>query len=127
MMGDLIPIAVIGAAMALVGGALCYVCDEGKEPDIFSYRISRGDEFLGHVIASDMFDAIELASERFGHETFDKLERLSPCRDESEVLMNLLRTREAELARARAEASSAKALIVHLLLAIEEIRREPYD
>ena len=37
-----------------------------------------------------------------------------------------LLARDAELARARAEASSAEALIVHLRLAIEKMRREIY-
>jgi transposase len=43
-----------------------------------------------------------------------------------ETLQRLLRAREAELARARAEASSAEALIAHLRLAIEKMRRELY-
>jgi transposase len=46
--------------------------------------------------------------------------------DDVEMLKNLLRAREAELARARAEASSAEALIAHLRLAIEKMRRELY-
>lgn len=46
--------------------------------------------------------------------------------DDVEVLKNLLRARDAELARVRAEASSAEALIAHLRLAIEKMRRELY-
>jgi transposase len=46
--------------------------------------------------------------------------------DDVEMLKNLLRARDAELARARAEASSAEALIAHLRLAIEKMRRELY-
>ena len=46
--------------------------------------------------------------------------------DDVEMLKNLLRAREAELARARAEASSAEALIAHLRLGIEKMRRELY-
>jgi transposase len=46
--------------------------------------------------------------------------------DDVEALKNLLRARDAELARARAEASSAEALIAHLRLAIEKMRRELY-
>jgi transposase len=46
--------------------------------------------------------------------------------DDVEALKNLLRARDAELARARAEASSAEALIAHLQLAIEKMRRELY-
>ena len=46
--------------------------------------------------------------------------------DDVEVLKNLLRARDAELARTRAEASSAEALIAHLRLAIEKMRRELY-
>jgi transposase len=46
--------------------------------------------------------------------------------DDVEMLKNLLRAREAELARARAETSSAEALIAHLKLAIEKMRRELY-
>jgi transposase len=43
-----------------------------------------------------------------------------------ETLQRLLRARDAELARARAEASSAEALIAHLRLTIEKMRREIY-
>jgi transposase len=46
--------------------------------------------------------------------------------DDVEALKALLRARDAELARARAEASSAEALIAHLRLAIEKMRRELY-
>jgi transposase len=46
--------------------------------------------------------------------------------DDVEALKALLRARDAELARARAEASSAEALIAHLRLAIEKLRRELY-
>jgi transposase len=46
--------------------------------------------------------------------------------DDVEMLKRLLRTRDAELARARAEASSAEALIAHLRLTIEKMRREIY-
>ena len=46
--------------------------------------------------------------------------------DDVEALKNLLRARDAELARARAEASSAEALIAHLRLAIEKMRCELY-
>jgi transposase len=46
--------------------------------------------------------------------------------DDVEALKKLLRARDAELARARAEASSAEALIAHLRLAIEKMRRELY-
>ena len=46
--------------------------------------------------------------------------------DDVETLKRLLRTREADLARARAEASSAEALIAHLRLTIEKMRREIY-
>jgi hypothetical protein len=124
MMYDLIPIAVIGASMALVVSALFYVRYGGKEPDIFS--VSNGDEILGHVMALDMFDAIERASERFGHEDFDKLEGVWPCCDKPEMLKDLLRTREAELAQARAEASSAETLIAHLRVEVEKMQRELY-
>jgi transposase len=44
--------------------------------------------------------------------------------DDVETLKRLLRTREADLARARAEASSAEALIAYLRLTIEKMRRE---
>lgn len=46
--------------------------------------------------------------------------------DDVETLQRLLRARDAELAWARAEASSAEALIAHLRLAIEKMRRELY-
>ena len=46
--------------------------------------------------------------------------------DDVEVLKNLLRARDAELGRARAQALSAEALIAHLQLAIEKMRRELY-
>jgi transposase len=44
--------------------------------------------------------------------------------DDVETLKRLLHIRDAELARARAEASSAEALISHLKLTIEKLRRE---
>ena len=43
-----------------------------------------------------------------------------------EALKRLLRARDAELAQARAEASNAEALIAHLRLSIEKMRREVY-
>ncbi len=46
--------------------------------------------------------------------------------DDVEMLKRLLRAGEADLARARAEASSATALIAHLRLTIEKMRREIY-
>jgi transposase len=46
--------------------------------------------------------------------------------DDIEILKRLLRARDADLARARAEASSAEALIAHLRLTIEKMRREIY-
>src|SRR5579875_1637417 len=46
--------------------------------------------------------------------------------DDVETLKRLLRVRDAELARARAEVSSAEALIAHLRLSIEKMRRELY-
>src|SRR5215218_3385904 len=46
--------------------------------------------------------------------------------DDIETLKHLVRTRDAELARARAEASSAEALIAHLRLTIEKMRRAIY-
>jgi len=46
--------------------------------------------------------------------------------DDVEVLKNLLQARDAELGRARAQALSAEALIAHLQLAIEKMRRELY-
>jgi len=46
--------------------------------------------------------------------------------DDIERLKQLVRTREAELADARASASSAEALVAHLRLAIEKMRRELY-
>ena len=47
--------------------------------------------------------------------------------DDVETLKRLVRAGEADLARARAEASSAAALIAHLRLTIEKMRREIYD
>ena len=44
--------------------------------------------------------------------------------DSVEALQQLVREREAELARARAQASSAEAIIAHLRLAIAKMRRE---
>src|SRR5262249_61329972 len=46
--------------------------------------------------------------------------------DDVETLKRLVRAGEADLARARAEASSAAALIAHLRLPIEKMRREIY-
>ena len=46
--------------------------------------------------------------------------------DDIEALKRLLRVRDAELARARAQASSTEALIAHLRLTIEKMRREIY-
>ena len=46
--------------------------------------------------------------------------------DDVEILKRLLAARNAELARARAEVSSAEALIAHLRLTIEKMRRELY-
>jgi len=46
--------------------------------------------------------------------------------DDIETLKRLVRSREAELARARAAASSAEALVAHLRLAIEKMRRALY-
>jgi hypothetical protein len=46
--------------------------------------------------------------------------------DDVETLQRLLRIRDAELGRARAQALSAEALIAHLQLAIEKMRRELY-
>jgi transposase len=46
--------------------------------------------------------------------------------DDIERLKQLVRTREAELADARASALSAEALVAHLRLAIEKMRRELY-
>src|SRR5215207_9414861 len=46
--------------------------------------------------------------------------------DDVEILKRLVRAQQAELARARAEASSAEALIAHLRLTIEKMRREIY-
>jgi len=43
-----------------------------------------------------------------------------------DALKRLLRARDAELAQARAEASTAEALIAHLRLTIEKMRREVY-
>ncbi|MTW18409.1 hypothetical protein GJ689_19595 [Rhodoplanes serenus] len=50
----------------------------------------------------------------------------SPLPDDVETLKRLVLTRDAELALARAEMSSAEALIAHLRLAIEKMRRELY-
>src|SRR5271166_804943 len=44
--------------------------------------------------------------------------------DDVDALKALLRVREAELAQARSEASGAEALIAHLRLTIEKMRRE---
>src|SRR5436190_4599228 len=41
-----------------------------------------------------------------------------------EVLKHLVRARDAEVAQARAEASSAEALIAHLRLMIEKLKRD---
>jgi transposase len=46
--------------------------------------------------------------------------------DDIEALRQLVRTQQAELVQARAEVSSAEALIAHLRLAIEKMRREMY-
>jgi transposase len=46
--------------------------------------------------------------------------------DDVETLQRLLRIRDAELERVRAQALSAEALIAHLRLAIEKMRRELY-
>jgi transposase len=46
--------------------------------------------------------------------------------DDVKTLQRLLRTRDAELARATAHVSSAEALIAHLKLTIEKMRRELY-
>lgn len=46
--------------------------------------------------------------------------------DDIATLKRLVRAQSAELARARAEASSAEALIAHLRLAIEKLKRELY-
>jgi transposase len=46
--------------------------------------------------------------------------------DDIDALKQLVRARSAELAQARAEASSTEALIAHLRLAIEKMRRELY-
>lgn len=46
--------------------------------------------------------------------------------DDIATLKRLVLARDAELARARAEASSAEALIAHLRLAIEKMRRDLY-
>lgn len=46
--------------------------------------------------------------------------------DDVEALKSLLRERDAELVQARATASNADALIAHLQLAIEKLRRELY-
>jgi len=44
--------------------------------------------------------------------------------DDVETLKRLLMARDADLVRARAEASSAEALIAHLRLTIEKLKRE---
>jgi transposase len=44
--------------------------------------------------------------------------------DDVATLKRLVRAREAELAQKRAEAASAEALIAHLRLTIEKLRRE---
>jgi hypothetical protein len=44
--------------------------------------------------------------------------------DDVETLQQLLLARDAELARARAEASSTQALIAHLRLTIEKLKRD---
>src|SRR5260370_37417076 len=44
--------------------------------------------------------------------------------DDVETLQRLLLARDAELAQARAEASSAEALILHLRLEIEKLKRD---
>jgi transposase len=46
--------------------------------------------------------------------------------DDVEALKSLLRERDAELVQARATASNADALIAHLQLAVEKLRRELY-
>jgi transposase len=46
--------------------------------------------------------------------------------DDRETLKQLVRTQQAELVQARAKASSDEALIAHLRLAIEKMRREIY-
>jgi len=46
--------------------------------------------------------------------------------DDVETLKRLLQARDAELARVRAQASSTEALIAHLRLTIEKMRREIY-
>ena len=46
--------------------------------------------------------------------------------DDVEALKSLLRKRDAELVQARATASNADALIAHLQLAVEKLRRELY-
>jgi transposase len=46
--------------------------------------------------------------------------------DDVETLRRLLRARDAELAQVRAQASSTEALIAHLRLTIEKMRREIY-
>jgi transposase len=46
--------------------------------------------------------------------------------DDIDTLKHLVRARDAELAQVRAEASSTQALIAHLRLAIEKMRRELY-
>ena len=46
--------------------------------------------------------------------------------DNVEALKRLLLARDAELAQARADKSSAEALITHLRLTIEKLKREIY-
>lgn len=46
--------------------------------------------------------------------------------DDVEALKRLLLARDAELAQARADKSSAEALITHLRLTIEKLKREIY-
>src|SRR5262249_13941660 len=46
--------------------------------------------------------------------------------DDVETLKRLLRARNAELAQARAETSSAEALIAHMRLTIEKLKREMF-
>src|SRR5262249_56181507 len=46
--------------------------------------------------------------------------------DDVAILKRLLAARNAELARVRAEVSSAEALIAHLRLTIEKLQRELY-
>ena len=57
---------------------------------------------------------------------FSSMSAADSLPDDIETLKRLVLARDAELARARAEASSAEALIAHLRLAIEKMRRELY-